>query len=121
MKAVLIGILILDSALLITAVLFQAGQGGGLASLGGAGTDMVMGGRQAVTLLHKITWWCGGTFLGLALVLALLSSRSSSEPRPLIEGGGTPAPVAPAPLPLQTPPPAQNQAPAPAQPPPPNR
>src|SRR3989475_3402933 len=56
----------------------QAGQGGGLASLGtGAGTEQFMGGRQATTLLTKITWWCAGIFLFVSLVLAVLSSRSA--------------------------------------------
>ena len=36
----------------VASVLMQAGQGGGLASLGGgAGTEVFMGGRQAVTVL----------------------------------------------------------------------
>src|SRR6266699_1679481 len=56
------------------AVLLQAGQGGGLASLGGgAGTEQFMGGRQATTLLTKITWWCAGIFLFISLVLAFMS------------------------------------------------
>jgi preprotein translocase subunit SecG len=85
MYAALLVILILDAAILIAAILLQAGQGGGLASLGGGGgTEMVMGGRQAVTFLHKITWWCGGIFLGIALMLALTSSRSG-QPRPLLQ------------------------------------
>jgi preprotein translocase subunit SecG len=118
MYTVLLWILILDSLVLVAAVLLQAGQGGGLASLGGgSGTELVMGGRQAVTFLHKITWWSGGIFLGLSLVLALISSRSAA-PRPLLEGGvPPPAPVQPAPLPLQTTPQPQGQTPAP----PPNR
>ena len=121
MYNVLLWILILDSLVLIAAVLLQAGQGGGLASLGGgSGTDMVMGGRQAVTFLHKVTWWGGGIFLTLSLMLALTSSRSAA-PRPLLEGGPAPAPVQSAPLPLETTPQPQNQAPAPPQPPPPDR
>ena len=105
MYTALLVILIFDAAILIAAILLQAGQGGGLASLGGGGgTDMVMGGRQAVTFLHKITWWCGGIFLGISLVLALTSSRSAA-PRPLLEGTPPPAPVQPAPLPLQNAPP----------------
>lgn len=105
MRTALIAILIFDAAILIAAILLQAGQGGGLASLGGGGgTDMVMGGRQAVTFLHKITWWCGGVFLGISLVLALTSSRGAG-PRPLLEGTPPPAPVQPAPLPLQNAPP----------------
>ena len=46
-------------------VLLQAGQGGGLASMGGGTTDLVMGGRQAVTILHKMSWITGGVFMFL--------------------------------------------------------
>ena len=69
MFTVLVVVLLLDALILAVSVLLQAGQGGGLASLGGgAGTEMLMGGRQAATILHKITWWTAGIFLFLALV-----------------------------------------------------
>src|SRR5256886_15771711 len=49
----------------------------GLASLGGgAGTEQFMGGRQATTLLTRITWWCAGIFLFISLVLAFTSAHS---------------------------------------------
>jgi preprotein translocase subunit SecG len=106
----LIVLLILDAIVLVIAVLLQAGQGGGLASLGGgAGTDMFMGGRQAVTLLTKISWWSGAIFLSLALLLSVMSSRAV-QPRSVLEGSvPAPQPVQnAAPLPLegqgQTPP-----------------
>ena len=103
MYAALIAILILDSLVLATAILLQAGQGGGLASLGGgAGTETFMGGRQATTLLHKVSWWAAGIFLFLSLVLAIISSRSGA-PRSVLETEAPqPAPVQPAPLPLQS-------------------
>ncbi len=47
----------------------QAGQGGGLASLGGGTASQVLGGRQATTILTQMTWWTGGIFMGLALLL----------------------------------------------------
>jgi len=66
MYGFLVGVLILDSLVLTTAILLQAGQGGGLASLGGgAGTEQFMGGRQATTLLTKLTWWSAAIFLFL--------------------------------------------------------
>src|SRR6059058_44503 len=72
-------LLTLDALILTTAVLLQAGQGGGLASLGGgAGTEQFMGGRQATTLLTKITWWCAGIFLSVSLILAVMSSNSAA-------------------------------------------
>ena len=55
-------LLILDSIVLITAILLQAGKGGGLAaSFGGAtsAADSLIGTRQAGNLLTKASWWCG--------------------------------------------------------------
>lgn len=116
MYNLLLVVLALDALILGTAILLQAGQGGGLASLGGgAGTEQFMGGRQATTLLTKITWWCAGIFLFVSLTLAILSSRSGA-PRSVLEGNvPAPAPVQPTPLPLPS---APQQ---PATPPPSNR
>ena len=115
MYTILVVVLILDSLILGTAVLLQAGQGGGLATLGGgAGTDTVMGGRQATTLLTKVTWWTAGIFLFLALVLTFMS-QSGGQVRSVLEGQGQPAPVQQTPLPIET----QPTAPPPPPPPPP--
>src|SRR5206468_3452404 len=101
MYGILVGILILDSLILATAVLLQAGQGGGLATMGGgAGTETIMGGRQATTLLTKVTWWTAGTFLFIALILTFMS-QAGTQVRSVLEGQGQqqPAPVQPTPLP----------------------
>jgi preprotein translocase subunit SecG len=120
----LLVILMLDAFVLIGVVLLQAGQGGGLAAMGGgASTDSFLGGRQAVTILTKMSWWCGGIFLALSLVLAGLSSRGA-RPRSVLEGQiQPPAPVAPLPLNVQpttpgttTPPATQPATPAPSRP-----
>jgi preprotein translocase subunit SecG len=110
MYTILVVILILDALILGTAVLLQAGQGGGLATMGGgAGTETVMGGRQATTLLTRVTWWTAGVFMFLALVLTFLS-QSAGQVRSVLEGQGqAPAPVQQTPLPIETqptPPPA---------------
>lgn len=117
-------LLILDALILAAVILLQAGQGGGLASLGGSGsTDTVMGGRQAVTLLTRMSWWCGGIFLALSLVLSVVSANRGvggrSELQERLRQGTAPVAPAPAPanLPLQTTPPATDAAqPAPTQP-----
>jgi protein translocase SecG subunit len=72
-------LLIIDGLILACVVLLQAGQGGGLASLGGGTTDLVLGGRQAVTILHKASWITGGLFMFLALMLSIVAPRSSGE------------------------------------------
>jgi preprotein translocase subunit SecG len=122
MFALLLTLLILDALFLSAVVLLQAGQGGGLASLGGATTDTVLGGRQAVTILTKMTWWCGGLFLALALLLSLVPrGGGSSELQERLRATTPDAPAASAPLPLGGTPdtagggaPAAAPAPAPA-------
>jgi len=94
----LLVVLILDSLILIGAVLLQSGKGGGLAaSFGGASssTDSLIGTRQAGNLLTKLSWWCGGIFLALAFVLQLMSTRSRVPSSVLDRSFSTP-PVAPA-------------------------
>ncbi len=99
MFTVLLVLLILDAILLTVVVLLQAGQGGGLASMGGGtSTDSFFGGRQAVTILTKLSWWCGGIFLGVSLILAGLGARSSAPRSVLEQQVPPPAPVAPLPL-----------------------
>src|SRR3989442_15956927 len=100
---ILMAVLLLDSFVLAMAVLLQAGQGGGPASPGGgSGTEMFMGGRQATTLLQKVTWWPAGFFMFPALILAVMSAHSGA-PRSVLEGGTPPpAPVQSAPLPIQS-------------------
>jgi preprotein translocase subunit SecG len=102
MFAFLLTLLILDALVLSVVVLLQAGQGGGLASLGGAGgTDTVLGGRQAVTILTKATWWCGGLFLVLSLILSFVprgGSSSDLQERLRTSTPATPAPSSTLPL-----------------------
>jgi len=114
MYTLLLILLLLDAVVLGASVLLQAGQGGGLASLGsGAGTEVFMGGRQATTILTKITWWTASIFLGIAFMLAIMSAQGG-QPRSVLQGNiPAPAPVQSTPLPLQNAPPA---APPPAQP-----
>jgi preprotein translocase subunit SecG len=100
MFAFLVTLLILDSLLLSVVVLLQAGQGGGLASLGGGGTDTVLGGRQAVTILTKLSWWCGGIFLALSLVLSLVPRGGNSSALQERLRAATPAAPSQAPLPI---------------------
>jgi len=117
MFAFLVTLLILDAIILSIVVLLQAGQGGGLASLGGGGTDTVLGGRQAVTILTKLSWWCGGIFLVLSLALSLTPRGGSSSALQEKLRAATPAAPSQAPLPLgPTPPSAETpkgQAPLP--------
>ncbi|HEU4699964.1 MAG TPA: preprotein translocase subunit SecG [Gemmatimonadales bacterium] len=109
---VLLTLLIIDALVLAVAVLLQAGTGGGLASMGGPTTE-ALGGRQTVTILTKATWWTGGIFLVLSLILSVMSANrgpaQSSIQRKLQQSPVAPAPASP--LPLQTTPPAGEAAP----------
>jgi len=97
-------LLILDALLLSVVVLLQAGQGGGLASLGGGGgTESFVGGRQAVTILTRATWWLGGVFLFLSLILSVFSARQgtkASDVERLLQQQPVQAPATSSPLPL---------------------
>lgn len=125
---ILLVILVLDAIVLITAILLQAGKGGGLAAnFGGASSspDAFVGIRQAGTILTKATWWCGGIFLFLSFILQIMSTRTAAPRSVLEDTFGTPAPatapatipgaspVAPA-VPLEPAPNAQPNAQAPA-------
>jgi len=74
------------SLLLITVVLMQASQGGGLAgSIGGQSTNAIFGGRSASTALSKITTYLAVAFMGLALLISLVGSPSTSGSSSVIE------------------------------------
>src|SRR3954463_8484127 len=118
---ILLWFLILDCAVLVLAVLLQAGKGTGLAAnFGGASSspDAFIGIRQAGNLLTKTSWWSGGGFLALSFILPLMSTHNTA-PRSVLEKGlGSPAATAPAPtsapaVPLEPAP--TNTAPAGAQ------
>ncbi|MBL8997227.1 MAG: preprotein translocase subunit SecG [Gemmatimonadales bacterium] len=100
MYTFLLILLIIDALVLATAVLLQAGKGGGLAaSFGGASSssDAFLGTRQAGNILTKASWWCGGIFIFLAFVLQLMSNRSNA-PTSILDQALTPATqTAPAP------------------------
>jgi preprotein translocase subunit SecG len=74
-------VLIIVSTAMILIILVQRPQGGGLASAfggaGGGGTDTVFGGRvgDALTIMTVVTFVL---FLGLAVALSLVESKSES-------------------------------------------
>jgi preprotein translocase subunit SecG len=114
-------LLVLNSLVLIGAVLMQAGKGGGLsASFGGASTsaDSFVGTRQAANLLTRISWWGGGIFIVLAYILQLMGTASNVPRSVLDEPFQQAAPTAPAPstsapaVPLQPAPQPSGGAPA---------
>ena len=100
MYTFLLVLLVIDSIVLIAAILFQSGKGTGLAaSFGGVSSsaDSLLGTRQAGNLLTKASWWGGGIFLFLAFVLSLSTARSRA-PKSVLDDAFT-QPPASAPVP----------------------
>lgn len=72
---------VIVSILLVVAILMQSAKGGGLAGIaGGAASSAVFGGRQAATLLHKVTIALALIF-GVNCMLLGALSHGSSAPR----------------------------------------
>jgi preprotein translocase subunit SecG len=95
-----LALMLIDGLLLTVVVLLQSGKGDGLAGMGGGmGTENLIGGRQAATILTKTTWTTGSLFLFLALTLAVMSSRAQ-KPSSILkdEFKRTAAPVQPSPV-----------------------
>jgi protein translocase SecG subunit len=80
-STVLKPLLILFSVVLIGAVLLQAGRGGGLAAIGGLADQTALGTRTS-TVLSKITYLVGASFIFTTILLTKLTLTS-------IHGTGT--------------------------------
>jgi preprotein translocase subunit SecG len=104
----LLVLLIIDSLVLVAAILLQAGKGNGLAATFGgvsSSADSLLGTRQAGNLLTKASWWGGGLFLFLSLVLSIASTQRRA-PKSVLDQAftqpATPAPAASTPAPGAT-------------------
>jgi preprotein translocase subunit SecG len=98
----LLVLLVIDSIVLIAAILLQSGKGNGLAaSFGGVSSsaDSLLGTRQAGNLLTKTSWWGGAIFLFLSFVLSLASTRQRAPKSVLDQAFTQPAAPASAPAP----------------------
>ena len=90
----LLTLLIIDSFVLIAAILLQAGKGNGLAaSFGGVSSsaDSLLGTRQAGNLLTKTSWGGGAIFLTLSFMLSIASSRQRAPKSVLDQAFTAPA------------------------------
>ncbi len=86
MYGFLIGIETLVAIFLVTVILMQASQGGGLAgSIGGGFTNQVFGGRGAASLLSKITTGLAIAFMSIAVLISLLSSVRVSQSHSILK------------------------------------
>ena len=99
MYTFLLVLLIIDSIVLVTAILLQAGKGNGLAATFGgvsSSADSLLGTRQAGNLLTKASWWGAGVFLFLSFVLSIASTQRRAPKSVLAQAFTQPAAPAPA-------------------------
>ena len=74
------------SVLLITVVLMQASQGGGLSgTFGGNAASSMLGGQNAGNVLSRITTWLATLFLTLAVLISVLTSKRDSGASSLVK------------------------------------
>ena len=74
------------SVLLITVVLMQASQGGGLSgTFGGNAASSMLGGQNAGNVLSRITTWLATLFLTLAVLISVMTSKSDSVASSLVK------------------------------------
>ena len=90
------------SILLISVVLMQASQGGGLSgTFGGQAASSVLGGQNAGNVLSRITTWLATLFLSLAVIISMLSGPTTNASSSIVKEAAEDRPVIPATDPIQ--------------------
>ena len=94
MTGFLIALHTLVSFLLISVILMQASQGGGLSgTFGGQAASSVLGGQNAGNVLSRITTWLATLFLSLAVVISMLSGPSSKDTTSIVKQAAEDRPI----------------------------
>ena len=70
--------------LLIAVILIQKSQGGVL-GMGGGGKGALFTARGAGNLMTKITYWLGGIFFALCMILAFLVAQHNGQTKSFIQ------------------------------------
>jgi len=82
------------SILLISVVLMQASQGGGLSgTFGGQAASSILGGQGAGNVLSKITGWLAAIFIGLAVLISILSGPNDESSSSLVKKASEENPI----------------------------
>ena len=82
------------SILLISVVLMQASQGGGLSgTFGGQAASSILGGQSAGNVLSKITTWLAVIFIVLAIFISILSGPTTESSSSLVKKASENNPV----------------------------
>ena len=85
------------SILLVSVVLMQASQGGGLSgTFGGNAASSVLGGQNAGNVLSRITTWLATLFLVLAVIISVLSGPTDESTTSLVKRAAENRPELPA-------------------------
>ena len=86
MTGILIVIHAIVSLMLISVILMQASQGGGLSgTFGGNAASSVLGGQNAGNVLSRITTWLATIFLSLAVVISIMSGPSENSTSSIVK------------------------------------
>ena len=78
MNNIILTVHLILALLLISAVLIQRSEGGGLGSAGGSDGGM-MSGRSAATAMTKLTWFFAVAFLATSITLTILAANNSKK------------------------------------------
>ena len=78
MNNVILTIHLILALLLISAVLMQRSEGGGLGSTGGSDGGL-MSGRSAATAMTKLTWFFAIAFLSTSITLTIIAANNSQK------------------------------------------
>ena len=78
MNNIILTIHLILALLLISAVLMQRSEGGGLGSTGGSDGGL-MSGRSAATAMTKLTWFFASAFLLTSITLTVIAANESSK------------------------------------------
>jgi preprotein translocase subunit SecG len=70
--------------MLIAVILFQKSEGGVL-GMGGGGKGALFTARGAGNLMTKVTYWLGGMFFVICMILAYLVAQESGQTKSFIE------------------------------------
>lgn len=82
------------SIMLISIVLMQASQGGGLSgTFGGQAASSILGGQGAGNVLSKITGWLAAVFIGLAVLISILSGPSDDSSSSIVKKASEENPI----------------------------
>ena len=74
------------SILLISVILMQASQGGGLSgSLGGQAASSILGGQSAGNVLSKVTTWLAVIFISLAIIISMVSGPAENSSSSIVK------------------------------------